>query len=227
MNQRDKTISHIHQDPRIIEHDYPVDFVPGQIVYMDDNGEYKLANSSTFKESQAIGVVWSIVDSTHFWLKTEPCPLFYRFPLAKSYFNVIGNDVQENNSTLPGQMGVKLWLSETIPGYVQINKPSTYPTLIGYRTEYGMLYRPDIPYCCSPTGCSYLYTAQNDGGYDWYGELIAAPNWRIVSIIQVSEMPTSDWIISGSTATKVIDVGVFDTPCDLSDAPIINPPENT
>jgi len=226
IHQRDKTISHIHHDPKLIEHDYPVNFVPGQILYMHESGQYKLAYASDFKPSQVIGVVWSIVDDRHFWLKCEPCPMSYRFPFAKSYFNQIGGVVQENNSTLPGQMGVKLWLSETVPGYVQLVKP-TYPTLVGYRTEYGMIYRPDITSCCVQTGCAYFYTAQNDGGFDWYGNYVPSPSWRIVSIAQTVDSPTTDWLITGSSATRTVNVGTYGLVCDLDAAPIINPPEDS
>lgn len=151
----DKTKNHFHIDIKYVAQ-APVG-VPGQFVYIASTGDYDLAISLESKDPPSVlrsnvqGVIWSNVGSKGFFIKTAFGPLKYREPFGPDFFNktedglVIENE--PNLDLLPGTLGVKLWLSSTVQGGVQLEESNI---LLGYKTEYGMLYRPEFIQCLRP-----------------------------------------------------------------------------
>jgi len=153
-NFRDKTVGHSHTDPRLIQQNGCTSTLSiGQVVYLDADGIYKPARSSAIDESNIQGIVWSFVGNNQFYLKTSIGPLRYRFPYTKNFFNTTGlgkvDEYSPLNTKFPGNIGGKLYLSETIPGELQSEEPTYLPVIVGYKTSYGMIYRPDINTCCN------------------------------------------------------------------------------
>lgn len=167
MTDIDKTKNHFHQDPKLIQQiDAASTLMIGQIVYLDHDGLYKPAEATSRLKSNVQGVVWSFIGQNEFYLKTEPGPLQYRLPFIPDwFFKDMYNIVSENSilyKYIPGAIGEKVYLSHTIPGglmtdpyiskmtydyYVNVlHFNPKYSVLIGYRTEYGLLYRPES-YC--------------------------------------------------------------------------------
>jgi hypothetical protein len=154
LSGRDTTISHFHTDPKLISQiGCKFSLKVGQFVYLDHDGIYKLAlSSATEIESNVQGYVWSFLDNDNFYLKIGIGPAFYRFPLESDFFdtdingNVIENQVK--NLKVPGNLGDRIWLSETVPGEIQSFRPSSYPVCLGFKTAYGFMYRPDVIFCC-------------------------------------------------------------------------------
>ncbi len=142
---RDKTISHFHTDPIFIEQiGAGSSLIAGQFVYLDTDNFYKPAIALTEKESNVQGYVWSFVGSDAFYLKTDNGPMRYRFPFTRDFFN---NDINgrideysPNILKIPGSLGEKLYLSETEAGSVQTTQTSLYKVIIGYKTDYGIMY---------------------------------------------------------------------------------------
>jgi hypothetical protein len=160
---KDKTISHYHTDPKLIEQEnIGLVFTPGQLLYLDDDGVYKLAIATSEKESNVIGMVWSILGPNHIYLKVEPTPCQYDLPLGENWFNVSGDGKvvinSPNDSKIPGSIGQILFLSETVAGGIQDEAPniagSTF--IVGYKTKYGFLYRPErvLNWFCSSSSSS-------------------------------------------------------------------------
>lgn len=151
----DKTKNHFHLDIKYIDQIAPG--VPGQFVYLDNHGDYKLAISISYDDatydtnaikSNVQGVIWSIIGDVGFFIKTSYGSLKYREPLGPEYFNKNSNEIvienEPNINMLPGKLGDKLWLSTTVPGNVQLEESNI---LLGYKTSYGMLYRPEYIFC--------------------------------------------------------------------------------
>jgi hypothetical protein len=167
MPDLDKTKNHFHQDPKLIEQiNCSTTLMIGQIVYQDHDGVYKPAQAITRHTCNVQGVVWSFIGQNKFYLKTEPGPMYYKFPFIPDWFvKDVYNHVYENAiiyKNIPGAIGEKVYLSHTIPGGMMADPFKTktiydyyvdvlgfnpkYSVLIGYRTDYGLLYRPE-PYC--------------------------------------------------------------------------------
>jgi hypothetical protein len=148
---RDKTIGHFHIDPVFVPQVSAADTLEaGQILYLDNDGLYKPALAVEDKQINIVGIVWDITP-TGFYLRTTPGPMQYRLPLPASYFNLdVNGRPDENNpntAKIPGNFGQKLYLSETIPGGLQLDKPA-FAVIVGYKTKYGFIYRPDLAQCC-------------------------------------------------------------------------------
>lgn len=150
---KDKTIGHIHTDPKlIIQPNCKSILSIGMLVYLNPNNELYLPAISTDEEitSNVQGIIWNFVGDDKFLLKILPGPMEYRFPLPKEFFNISGNTITPNITYIPGNYGDRLWLSETKPGRMQSNKPTfpNIPLIVGYKTPYGFLYQPKY-ICCS------------------------------------------------------------------------------
>ena len=159
----DKTKNHFHQDPKLIVQEKAAKtLMIGQIVYLDDDMIYKPAIATSRQKCNIQGVVWSFVGKNEFYLKTEPGPMYYKFPFVPTWFVTDAYNVVYENALLyqniPGAIGEKVYLSNTVPGglmsdpyksltiFNSVSFDHKYSVLIGYRTEYGLLYRPE-PYC--------------------------------------------------------------------------------
>ena len=126
---RDKSISHFHVDPKLIKQIGASSTLSiGQLVYLDTDGLYKPALAVSEQMSNIQGIVWSFVGADSFYLKSEPSQLSYRLPFTKDYFNTFPNGkvnpVSINNTKIPGDLGAKVYLSETVPGGLQ-STPAT------------------------------------------------------------------------------------------------------
>jgi hypothetical protein len=148
--QADKTKNHFHIDIKYIDQ-IPNGLNQGQFVYVDTTGEYKLAISSTDKsKSNVQGVVWSLLESG-FFIKTSFGPLKYREPFGPEYYNKDENgnaiELEPISSLIPGDLGDRLWLSSVIPGGMQTQESNI---LLGYKTNFGMIYRPEFVWCINP-----------------------------------------------------------------------------
>ena len=149
----DKTKNHFHIDIKFINQDNH-SMVPGDFVYVNNSGIYNLAISSILPDdnitSNVQGVIWSILEHG-FFIKTSFGPLKYREPFGPEFFNKDTNgNVLENspkNELLPGDLGDKLWLSQTFPGKLQTTESNI---LIGYKSNFGMIYRPEFVWCAKP-----------------------------------------------------------------------------
>jgi hypothetical protein len=152
---KDKTIGHIHTDPKLIQQTNCKNTLKiGMLVYVDPYDElYKPALSTPIEiTSNVLGVVWGFVGANKFYLRTLPGPMEYRFPLTKDYFNMNGKVIDElspNNDLIPGDLGDRLWLSETQEGRMQSTKPlgGNITLMVGYKTKYGFVYQPKY-ICC-------------------------------------------------------------------------------
>jgi hypothetical protein len=153
--RRDKTIGHIHTDPRII---YQVDaqesLEVGQLVYLDCDGIFKPALAVPGK-SQVAGVVWSFEGPHHFYLHQGDGPMLYRFPLTPEFFTTDSNGrVQEDSpepTKIPGKLGQELYLSDTVPGGITHVAPTgldVCKVIVGKKMAYGFLYHTEPPECC-------------------------------------------------------------------------------
>lgn len=149
----DKTKNHFHTDPKLIEQtNVSNDLLIGQLVYLDEDGLYKPAIATDRLKSNIQGIVWSFIGKNQFYLSMEPKPLFYRFPFIPNWFSNDFDGLNENAplySQIPAPLGHKVYLSESIPGGMSATPPSDIKltVIVGYRTEYGLLYRPE-PFCC-------------------------------------------------------------------------------
>jgi hypothetical protein len=154
LSGRDTTVSHFHTDPKLISQvGCKFSLKVGRFIYLDADGIYKLALSSASEiESNIQGYVWSFLDNDNFYLKSGIGPASYRFPLEPDFFDTdINGHVIENQVNalmVPGALGDRIWLSETVPGAIQSDRPSSYPVSLGFKTEYGFMYRPDVIFCC-------------------------------------------------------------------------------
>lgn len=145
--QADKTKNHFHIDIKYIDQD-PMGMIPGQFVYVDNDGIYKLAIMSDEKISSNVqGVVWSLLKNG-FYIKTSFGSLKYREPFGPLFFNKNNDgetlEFEPNNDLIPGDLGDKLWLSGVVAGAVQSSENGV---LIGYKTNFGMIYRPEFVWC--------------------------------------------------------------------------------
>lgn len=146
----DKTKNHFHIDPKLIYQKIEPEFKPGKFVYLSETGIYKLAKATSEIESNVQGIIWEVFTDS-FYLKTQFGPLSYRYPFGPEYFNktVLGFvDEKSPNINIPGNIGDKIWLSYNKPGGMESFNPSSYSLLLGYKTDYGMVYRPEFVKCC-------------------------------------------------------------------------------
>lgn len=131
--QIDKTFNHFHTDPKLISQEDCANYLKlGQFVYLDNNGFYYPALSQKDYPFRAIvvGVVWQFEGKDQFYLKCEPGPLYFRFP-------------NYNSNSIPGKNGCILYTSDIIPGGVTDQAPEDVQFIIGYKTNYGILFRPE------------------------------------------------------------------------------------
>lgn len=135
-SQRDKSISHFHLDPKYILQK-PTGLCLGQFVFLDIDGLYKPAISTSEQQSNVQGFVYA-KDIEGFWLKSGYGPIEYRFPVDDTF-------------SVPGTLGDEVFLSATVSGGMQATQPATWPFIVGYKTDYGLLYRPDPVFCCTGT----------------------------------------------------------------------------
>ena len=147
--QKDKTINHYHTDPILINQpNCRNTLLVGQFVHIDITKNY-VPSIAIPGFSIVNGVVWDFIDDDNFYLKTESGPLLYKFPFIPNWFSHIGSAITSTYPLyqyVPGSLGCKLYLSGIIPGGVS-NIPPTNPafrTIIGYKTEYGILFRPEV-----------------------------------------------------------------------------------
>ena len=150
--QRDKTISHYHTDPKIINQPGIGTYKPGQLMYLDVDGIYKLAVAWSHQESQVAGMVWEIFGNDKISLRVEPTPVFYEHPLGPEWFS---KDIEGRviltpplEDKIPGEFGDRLWLSDKYPGDMQLEEPNPFKTIIGYKTKDGLIFRPERLFCC-------------------------------------------------------------------------------
>jgi len=138
ISQRDKTISHFHTDPKFIAQPLSSQILSvGQFVFLDTDGVYKPAiSNATEQMANVIGYVWSL-EADGFYLKMGYGPMEYRFPIPLTL-------------EVPGNLGDEVYLSATVPGGMQTTAPTGYPLVVGYKTDYGMLYRACPTFCCIP-----------------------------------------------------------------------------
>ena len=156
--RRDKTIGHIHTDPRIIyQPNAQNDLEIGQIVYLDCDGIFKPA-LATPEKSNIAGVVWSFEGANHFYLHQGDGPMMYRFPLTKEFFttDIDGRVIEDipDPIKVPGQLGELLYLSPTEPGaltYIAPTDPDHCIVVVGKKMRYGFLYQPGERSCCANT----------------------------------------------------------------------------
>ena len=150
---KNKTVGHYHSDPVLIyQNNAKYDLKIGCPVYLDyTTNAYKLASANQIISANVIGVVWKFIGNNKFYLKMNSGPMKYKLPLGIDYFNkdefgtVIENS--PNNLLIPGNYGTTLWLSDSVPGGLQTTRPLFNTVIIGYKTEYGYLYRPKIIRC--------------------------------------------------------------------------------
>ena len=139
----DKNTNHFHLETKFIEQAELTGFSTGKFVYLDVYGTYKLAYPSTDVITSCVqGVIWEIIGDIGFYLNTSFGPLKYRFPYGPEYFNKVDGVVVEdsvNDTLIPGILGEKLWLSTD--GGVKSTRSTI---LLGYKTTYGMIYRPEF-----------------------------------------------------------------------------------
>jgi len=137
---RDLTISHSHTDPKLLyQANAEQTFNIGDIIYLDVDNIYKLAQAIDGQKQNVQGVIWSFPTPDSFYLRIAPGPFEYRIPLEQSFID----------SRIPGGIGAELWLSDVSPGRMVNLKPDTlYDVFIGYKTDYGFLYRPELYICC-------------------------------------------------------------------------------
>ncbi len=84
---RDKTVSHFHTDPKLIEQiGSETDLKVGQVVYLDTDGFYKPAMAVSEQQQNIQGIIWDFKKQDGFLLKFEPGPYSYRFALTKDFF---------------------------------------------------------------------------------------------------------------------------------------------
>ncbi len=154
--RRDKSISHFHLDPKLIQQtDAKTTLDIGKFVYLDTDGIYKLAISNgTEIQANVQGYVWSFVGNDAFYLKSGFGPLEYRFPLPGDF-------------SIPGNVGDELYLSASSYGDMQTTTPSAYGFIVGYKTDYGMLYRPDPLFCCTVSVSSAVGTISASDSDPW------------------------------------------------------------
>ena len=143
---KNKNLNHYHTDPKLIHQINCKNTLHlGSIVYLDTDYNYKLAysdsNSDNMTTSLVQGVVYGFKGNDYFYLKINPGPMEYKYPLDKKFFNYDGTP---SDLYIPGNIGSTLWLSEYIPGKLQSVQPTNNPVIIGYKTDYGFLYRPKI-----------------------------------------------------------------------------------
>ena len=140
---RDKTISHSHSDPKIIEQiGAKNSFIIGDLVYLDVDNIYKLALSVDDQKQNIQGVIWSFPTPDSFYLRIAPGPFEYRFPIEQNFID----------NFIPGNVGDRLWLSNTNPGkMVNTKTGGDFEVFVGYKTDYGFLYRPELYICCVST----------------------------------------------------------------------------
>lgn len=154
--RRDKTIGHIHTDPRIIyQPDAQETLEIGMLVYLDCDGVFKPALAVPEK-SELAGVVWSFEGPHNFYLHQGDGPMLYRFPLTPEFFSSDGDGrVRENAPDpilIPGHLGDLLYLSPTEPGRMTHVRPTGIDeceVVVGKKMQYGFLYQPGDPVCCS------------------------------------------------------------------------------
>ena len=154
--RRDKTIGHIHTDPRIIyQPDAKETLEIGMVVYLDCDGVFKPALAVPEK-SDVAGVIWSFEDVHHFYLHQGDGPMLYRFPLTPDYFSKDSDGrVRENApdiTLIPGNLGDPLYLSPDNPGRLTHVKPTGInecEVQVGIKMAYGFLYQPSTPNCCN------------------------------------------------------------------------------
>ena len=154
--QFDKTISHYHTDPKVINQQDIGLYEPGTIMYLDAfSGYYKPAIANDFNSSCVMGFIWQVYGANKVSLKTEFCHLQYGTPLWETWYNKIDGKVDPTSPNwhkIPGELGRQLYLSETVAGAVQANYPTGgYKVIIGYKTLYGMIWRPE-----NLTACPYM-----------------------------------------------------------------------
>lgn len=153
-SHKDKNSGHIHTDPKLIlQANCTTELKPGQPVYYDEQLQKYLpaiSERSNVKKSFIQGIVWGFIGTDKFYLRVQPGPMEYRMPLTAEYFTALKPSVIVNNSLIPGDYGSPLWLSESVPGGLSADPPLTGPkVIIGYKTDYGFIYRPKSIVCCS------------------------------------------------------------------------------
>jgi hypothetical protein len=152
--QADKTISHYHTDPKIIEQKNIGFYTVGLMMYLDEDGVYKRAIANSIKSSRIAGMVWKRYGPDKISLRVEPTPCFYEYPLGKRFFYTTSDGkvdpLAPNWDYIPGLPGRLLYLSETKPGRMQQSPPSNenYKVIVGYKTEDGFIFRPERLLCC-------------------------------------------------------------------------------
>lgn len=164
-SMRDKTIGHMHTDPILIEQIGARSTLQvGQVVFVDSDGIYKPAMAVEDKQRDIEGVVWSFVGNDAFLLRVSPGPMQFRLPLTRDFFNQDGNgriiENSPNDAKIPGTLGQKLYLSATVPGGLQATRPTSHALIVGYKTDYGFMYRPDLVECCDPVVDCPIYQYQ-------------------------------------------------------------------
>jgi hypothetical protein len=109
ISRRDKTIGHIHTDPKLIYQSGAGSTLKvGQVVYQDCDGVYRPALACPDK-SDVCGIVWDIEGENQFYLKQSDSPMMYRFPLTKDYFTTDINGKVLDNSPNPLKIPGRLW----------------------------------------------------------------------------------------------------------------------
>lgn len=149
----DKSVSHYHTDPKIIEQPNIGLFKPGLILYLDeDTGLYDYAIATSLKKSRIAGIVWEVYGKDKISLRVEPTPLIYELPLGPEFFNLDVNGkvavTEPNWDYIPGEFGRILYLSETAPGRMQQQYPVNFKVIAGYKTLDGFIFRPERLGCC-------------------------------------------------------------------------------
>lgn len=147
----DKTIGHYHTDPKIVEQDGIGLYDPGTVFYLDVDGIYKPAIATSLKTASVAGFMWQAFGPNKAAIKVESCHLEMNYPYLPSqfFYNLSNGLIDPLQPKLPGKPGNRLYLSETEEGKVQAFYPrSRYIVVIGYRTLYGMTWRPEIISCC-------------------------------------------------------------------------------
>lgn len=150
----DKTKSHYHTDPRIIEQPGIGLIRPGHLLYLNENtGLYGYAIANSTMTSRIAGIVWEVFGNDKISLRVEPTAMAYELPLGPEFFYTFDNGEVNPLSPswhyIPGEFGRILYLSETKPGRMQQEYPTTYRVIAGYKTEDGFIFRPERLSCCA------------------------------------------------------------------------------
>jgi len=200
---RDKTVSHLHTDPKLITQiGCQSTLKVGQFVYLDTDDLYKPGLSGSSKQKTFIhGYVWSFIDEDHFYLRMSVGPVKYRFPFGPEFFLTNGDGTVDeynvNPFKIPGNIGDRLWLSETEPGGVQIFKPKVWPLAVGFKTEFGLYYRPDTIFCCNIEPTSSISSMSSS-----LSSLISSESSFFSSLTSSSESPSQSSSLSIASSSQ-------------------------